>query len=335
MMTLSDLFVDESVLAISARGLEQLGARLASLSTTALTGPAGGRDVGRVATVGRGVVVLRLHGPLGYRPSLLLSVLGGTSYLEFSARRLEAVALKPRAIVIDVHSPGGGVWGLEELAAEVRDARRLTRIVAVANPLTASAAYYLAAQAHSLVITPSGQVGSIGTILTHFDLSGAFERDGVRVRVMRATGSPRKSLGNPFEPLTDDGAAEIQRELDRYQAAFVRDVARGRGVSTAFVERMSGGGVMFGSAEAVHRGLADGVGTFDETLNWAQSGAGEHPATLVARERRAMQDLAVLEERVQRAELRALDAPAELEALERRAQAPITARALRRELSRL
>jgi signal peptide peptidase SppA len=334
-MTLHDLFPGERALAISASGLEQLCARLESLSPTALSGPAGGRDVGRVVADGRGVVVLPLHGPLGYRPSLLLSVLGGTSYLEFSARLLEAVALKPRAIVFDVHSPGGGVWGCEELAAEVRDARRLTRVVAIANPLVASAAYYLASQADELFVTPSGEAGSIGTILTHFDLSGAFERDGVRVKVMRASGSPRKALGNPFEPLTDDGAAEIQRSLDRYQEAFVRDVARGRGVSVAMVERMAAGGVMFGASEAVHRGLADGVATFSETVSWARSGAGDHPAATFARERRAMQDLAVLEECAQRAELRALDAPAELEALERRAQAPITARELRRELSRL
>ena len=48
-----------------------------------------------------------------------------------------------KAIVFDVDRPGGAVYGVPELADEIRAARGRKPMEAVANSLMASAAYYL------------------------------------------------------------------------------------------------------------------------------------------------------------------------------------------------
>src|SRR5687768_9303091 len=57
-----------------------------------------------------------------------------------------ALADGSRAIVLEFDSPGGEVYGVDELATEIRQARSVKPIVAAVNSLSASAAYYLAAQ---------------------------------------------------------------------------------------------------------------------------------------------------------------------------------------------
>src|SRR5215467_6271108 len=124
--------------------------------------------------------------------------------------RLEAAAANPdvSAIVLDVDSPGGTVAGTPETAAAVRRAAEVKPVVAVANSLAASAAYWIASQASSLVVGPSADVGSIGVISAHIDRSKMLEDMGLRVTVVSA--GRYKAEGNPFAPLSDEAKANMQ-----------------------------------------------------------------------------------------------------------------------------
>ena len=51
--------------------------------------------------------------------------------------------------MLDVDSPGGSVYGIAELADEIRAARGRKPIVAVANSVAASAAYWIGTQRQS------------------------------------------------------------------------------------------------------------------------------------------------------------------------------------------
>jgi ClpP class serine protease len=65
------------------------------------------------------------------------------------------------AIVLDVESPDGSVYGVDELAQAIFDARTAKPIVAIANSCAASAAYWVASQADELYAAPGAGVGSI------------------------------------------------------------------------------------------------------------------------------------------------------------------------------
>ena len=160
--------------------------------------------------------------------------------------------------------------GVEELSAEIFQARGQKPITAVANSLAASAAYWIATAADELVVTPSGEVGSIGVFAAHEDVSGMLEQAGVKVNLVSA--GRYKTEGNPFEPLTEEARASIQGRVDEYYEQFVSAVARNRGVKRSEVRNGFGEGRVVGAKQAVSLGMADRVGTLDETINRALGG---------------------------------------------------------------
>jgi signal peptide peptidase SppA len=169
-----------------------------------------------------------------------------------------------KGIVFDVDSPGGSVDGVQELADEIYRSRSRKKTVAVANGLAASAAYWLAAAAGELAVTPSGQVGSIGVFAAHEDLSKALERDGIKVTLVAA--GKYKTDGNPYEALSESGRSDIQSKVNAFYEMFVKSVARGRSFEASAIESRFGRGRLVLANDAVARGMAERVATLDETI---------------------------------------------------------------------
>ena len=211
------------------------------------------------------VAVLPLYGIVAQRVNLMMNMSGGTSTELFGKAFREAVN-DPSigAIVIDVDSPGGSVFGITELWQTIMDARGSKPIVAVVDSLAASAAYWIASAADEIVITPGGEVGAIGVLTAHEDLSGAQEQAGVKMTLISA--GKKKVLGNPFEPLSDEARASIQEKVDAYYSMFVNSVARGRGVPLSEVRSGFGEGATVLAADAVRLKMADRIGTLDSTI---------------------------------------------------------------------
>lgn len=210
--------------------------------------------------------ILPLVGVLSQRAGMIgMSSSPGTSVDQFG-RRFQAAVDDPRigAIVIDVDSPGGEVYGTPELGERIRAARGKKPIVAVANSLSASAAYWLAAQADELVVTPGGEVGSIGVWAAHTEFSEMDAAAGVKTTIVRA-GEFKYEL-NEYEPLSDEAKAHLQERIDDYYAMFLTAVAKGRGVPVSKVRGEYGKGRVLGAHEAVRLGMADRVDTLDNTL---------------------------------------------------------------------
>jgi ClpP class serine protease len=114
------------------------------------------------------------------------------------------------------------------------------------------------------VVTPGGEVGSIGVYGVHKDVSVAAEKQGMKVTFISA--GPYKVEGNPFEPLSAEAQAYGQTLVDATYDTFIADVARGRGVKAAVVRGGYGQGRVVLAKDAVKEGMADRVATMDETL---------------------------------------------------------------------
>lgn len=223
-----------------------------------------GRRVGQAQVVGR-VGVLPVFGVLMQRAGSLEQASGGVSTEQVGAD-LEALVedRAVRSVVMAFDSPGGSVHGVGELAAKVRALGQRKKIVAVADSLAASAAYWVASQASELSVTPGGLVGSIGVLALHTDASKAEEMLGVKTTYVAS--APYKAEGNPSEPLSAEGLAEMQRKVDQFHALFVKDVARGRGVTEARVEADYGKGRVLTARDALAAGLVDRVATLEQVL---------------------------------------------------------------------
>jgi len=223
----------------------------------------------QIVTGGTAIAVIPVVGTLIPRGNMLMEASGAVSVQQLTAR-FRAALNDPEvgSIVLDVDSPGGQVGGIEELATEIYQARGQKSIVAVANGLAASAAYWLTSAASELVVTPSGEVGSIGVFAIHEDYSAMLDKVGVKVSLISA--GKYKTEGNPFEPLGEEAQAAVQGMVNDYYDMFTRAVARGRGVSQADVIAGFGEGRVVMAEQAVRLGMADRVATIDEVIGGLQ-----------------------------------------------------------------
>lgn len=167
-------------------------------------------------------------------------------------------------IVLLVDSPGGSALGNEEVAQSIFAARGKKPIIAVVRGMCASAAYYLASGADQIIATPSSLVGSVGTIMTHVEISKFAEELGYKFTVI--THGDKKGHGNQVSPLTPEAKATLQMMVDAYGDQFDAACARHRGVNVAAVRTKFGGGQVFIAGEAQKRGLIDQVGAIDGLL---------------------------------------------------------------------
>ncbi len=213
-----------------------------------------------------GIAVLPVLGTLVRRGSWLDSVSGMMSYAKI-ARSVMEMASDPsvRGIMMEVDSFGGEAGGVFDLAKCIRDTASLhgKPIWAVANEAAASAGYAIACAADRIWLPQMGEVGSIGVVTAHVDVSKADENAGVKWTYIFA--GEHKVDGNPHEPLAASVKAEIKADIDQVYGLFVDLVASNRGMSAESVRATQAR--MYRGDRAVEAGLADEVGTFAEAMN--------------------------------------------------------------------
>ncbi|SER57883.1 signal peptide peptidase SppA [Rhizobium sp. NFR03] len=235
-----------------------------SLDQVAIVGRGEGGAPAPVASV---IAVISVFGIIAQHASEVddISGPGGTSTERVMRSFRNAMGdASVKAIVLRFNSPGGNVHGVQVLANEIFKARGQKPIIAQVDSLAASAAYWIASACDEIVVTPGGQVGSIGVYGLHRDVSKAAEAQGVKFTFISA--GKYKVEGNQYEPLTDEATQALQAQIDDYYRDFTTDVARGRGVKVADVVGGFGEGRVEKDKVAVKLGMADRVATLDETL---------------------------------------------------------------------
>jgi signal peptide peptidase SppA len=212
-----------------------------------------------------GVGVIPVRGTIAHH-SDMWSWLFGETTVDSIEQSLRQFAADPaiKSIVLDIDSPGGSSSGQTEIAAVIRSLRSKKPIVAVANGMAASAAYNIGASAGAFYASPSSLVGSVGVYALHMDYSGAMENEGVKPSFISA--GKYKVEGNQFEPLSDEARDHMQHIVDETYAAFVTNVAKGRGVSEATVKKDFGQGRVMTAREAKAAGMVDDIKTLDQAI---------------------------------------------------------------------
>ncbi len=250
--------------------LRQFEAMAAATFKAAAGGPRTPRvEQSRAKNVG----LIRVHGAIETRPTELGQFLGMPSY-EAIGQQFDAWMIDDSvsSIIFDIASPGGMVYGAMELAEKVFQSRGKKPTLAVANPVAASGAYWLASAAERLIVTPSGDVGSVGVISEHVDISAMLERVGEKVTVIRSSKSPYKAESTSVQPLSEEGMANLQARADTIYNQFVGDLARFRGVSVDYINDNFGKGRVVDAKSALKVGMVDRIDTFDGIVGKVLSG---------------------------------------------------------------
>jgi signal peptide peptidase SppA len=213
-----------------------------------------------------GVAIIPIQGVIAKRMNLMSEISGGVSS-EMVGRDIKQAISDPAitAIVLSIDSPGGTVDGTQALAAIVASARGVKPIAAWTDGCMCSAAYWIGASADAIfAAADTVQVGSIGVVASHTDISGKQAAAGIKTTEIAA--GKYKRVASQYGPLTEDGLASIQAQVDYLYSIFVADVAKARSVSEEKVIQDMADGRVFIGQQAVAAGLVDGVSTLDALI---------------------------------------------------------------------
>lgn len=227
----------------------------------------------RTVTVRDGVAVIPVTGPIFRYANLFTEISGATSVSTLATDLTAAIDNpKVKAIVLEVDSPGGQAAGISEFANMVRASSK--HVTAYVSNDGASAAYWIAAAAHELVVADTAMLGSIGVVAGY-----ATEKASGRVEIVSSQ-SPKKRV----DVNTDEGRKTIQATVDDLAEVFVSAVSKFRGVDRETVLTKFGeGGVLVGRA-AVEAGMADRLGSLESVIAGLSGGETKSKGAIMAQE---------------------------------------------------
>lgn len=220
-----------------------------------------------------GSLMSRCHGMSGWS--------GLASYESIKAEINEASSdAAVDAILLRVDSPGGEVNGIKSLERVIRQARTVKPVWCSVDSIAFSAACWIATQCDRVIVTPDGQMGSVGVIALHFEASKWEQDAGIKYTAIYA-GEHKNDL-SPHEPLDKAAASMVQADVDEVYAEFCTSVADGRGMDAEAVRKT--GAAIYRGQQCIDIGFADALGDFDEAVSLlAAEVAARRPEPLAQR----------------------------------------------------
>ena len=238
-------------------GLIELKTSGVKVSDEEFQSAVGGGNISQERKAGA-VAILPISGVIAPKMTAMMYWCGGTSLDRLSKRfKMLVEDSAVGAIILDIDSPGGSVEGLADFAEEVYQARSKKKIVAIANTMACSAAYWIGSAADEFYAIQSSWVGSIGVYSVHHDFSKFLEDEGIKTTLISA--GKYKTEGNQYEPLSETALAHLQENTDVWYNMFVAAVARNRGVKEEDVRKGFGEGRYFPAETALKENMIDGV----------------------------------------------------------------------------
>lgn len=162
-------------------------------------------------------------------------------------------------ILLYIDSPGGTVYESEELYDKLREYSESTGrpIWAYMSHYAASGGYMASVAADKIYANKNTVTGSIGVIMSGYDMSGLYEKLGIRY-VSITSGANKDS-----SKMTDDQIAIYQSQVDECYDAFVSKVAEGRHMDSNEVRSLADGRT-YTALQALDNGLIDEISSYNE-----------------------------------------------------------------------
>ena len=215
----------------------------------------------------QGIARVSIMGPLGRRNPGFGYSGTDTQVLENDFRVIAADPLI-KGVLLHIDSPGGMVDGTRE-AMDALNAIGKPKM-AYTDGLMASAAYWIGSAVDAVYASPTATVGSVGVVATHVEYSEADKQAGVKTTYIY--NGAYKRLVNDAEPLTEEGQAYVQDQVDALYEVFTKDVANNRGTTTDAVKAQESR--VYIGEQALGAGIIDGVMSMSGAYNRLKRSAG-------------------------------------------------------------
>ncbi len=194
----------------------------------------------------------------------------GTS-IETLRDQLAAAIEDPRveSIFLMIESPGGCIDSLADFADDVFAASFKKPVVAFADDLCASAAYWIASQANVIYASQTADVGSIGVYTLYVDSTERAKQEGLKFHIFRS--GDNKGVGSPGVEISEANRDAIQERIDAKFEIFLNAIMQGRagsGLTKEDLRTLADGRCFVGQA-AVENKLIDGIKTLPQAMSTA------------------------------------------------------------------
>ena len=210
-----------------------------------LKGRSGNRASDRFEITKDGIAILPVMGVIDRKANLFTEFSGGTS-IDILQQDFDEAIDDPevKGIFFDGDTPGGDAQGPQDFAHRIFEARGKKPTVAFTDGMVASAGYWILSAADELVGTSMSEWGSIGVAAVHYDRSEKDKMWGIKRTDI--TAGKYKRITSDAQPLTEEGKAYIQEQVDYVYTEFIDSVAKNLGVDSDAVLKMADGKIFMG-----------------------------------------------------------------------------------------
>ena len=173
-------------------------------------------------------------------------------------------------VLLYVDSPGGGVTDSDRIYKLLRRFRERTDkpVLALFGDTAASGGYYVAAAADHIVARPTSITGSIGVIMSAWNIAKAAEEWGIEQIAIKSERTPYKDMLSLTRPVTTDERAMLTSIVDELLDQFVDVVDEGRDELDRDGVLRAATGAIFTARQAKELKLIDEIGDYEAALDW-------------------------------------------------------------------
>jgi signal peptide peptidase SppA len=207
------------------------------------------------------VAILRVKGPIMKDSEFCGPV--GTAEL---AQKIYEIENNPNIVgtVLRIESGGGAVNAIKPIADAIAKSNK--PIIAVAEDVMASAAYYIASYCNEIFAdNPRSIIGSIGAMMSIMDIKPALEKQGVKFHEIYATASTNKNK-DFNEVLKGNYQPVINKQLDPLNEDFINAVKANRSGRISTSENLIYTGETFFATVAKELGMIDQLGNTADAI---------------------------------------------------------------------
>lgn len=179
---------------------------------------------------------------------------------------------KVKGMVLRVNSPGGAVFGSEQIGEALDYFQSKGKTLAVSmGDYAASGGYWISCCADRIFADPltiTGSIGIFGLIPNASELAGKL---GVHPQFVST--NPHAQFPSLWKPMNETQLAAMQKMVERGYDKFVARVAKGRKMPESKV-RVIGEGRVWSAKKAMEIGLVDSLGSLEDAVKWVAGKAG-------------------------------------------------------------
>ncbi|MBK7770144.1 MAG: signal peptide peptidase SppA [bacterium] len=182
------------------------------------------------------------------------------------------------AVILRVDSPGGSALASDLIWHEIAELRKEKPVIVSMSGMAASGGYYVACLGDSIFADKGTLTGSIGVFAGKMNRQEMYRKIGVNREFV--TRGENALLFSDEGVFTDAQRTLFQAQMDGFYERFLGKVADGRKLTRDQVHEVAQGRVWTGR-QGVERGLVDGVGGLERSLDAAKRRLGVDPEARV------------------------------------------------------